>query len=67
MELIRGYKYVLEKEPGKDFDPRFKPFNTRQEILTICFREKYINHYTYEFPKECFLWSHGLAKLSQKT
>ena len=55
MGLNRGYKYTLECEPGKDFDPRFVPVFTPQEMLTMgVFEGKYLNDCTDEFPQEWY-------------
>ena len=65
MGLIKGYKYVLEAEPGLGFDPRFKPALTPGEILFMgAFEGKYLNDCTDEFPQEWYLNAAAANRLS---
>jgi hypothetical protein len=64
-KMVKSYSYTLSKEPGKDFDPRFKPYTTPGEILALgAFGGKYLNDCLLEFPAEWFLNAIALNTLS---
>jgi len=65
MGLIRDYSYVLEEEPGTNFEERFKPVFTPAEMLFMgVFEGKYLNDCTDEFPQEWFLNAGAAGRLS---
>lgn len=63
-KMKKSYTYILESDPGKNFDPEFKPFLTPAEILRYgVFDGKYLNDCTREFPAEWFIDAIALDKL----
>jgi hypothetical protein len=64
-KMRKGYKYVLEEEPGTNFDSSFRPELTPGEILAMgAFEGKYLNDCISEFPAEWYLRALALGKLS---
>lgn len=64
MGLVKDYSYVLEAEPGKEFDERFQPVFSPAEMLFMgVFEGKYLNDCWDEFPAEWFLMALGADKL----
>lgn len=54
-KMQKKYRYVLTARPGKDFDPRFKPELTPQEMLKLgIFGGKYMTDCQDEFPADWF-------------
>lgn len=63
-KMQQGYRYVLTCSEGKDFDVRFKPDLTPQEMLELgVFGGKYMTDCKDEFPKSWFT----KAKLNSET
>ncbi len=59
--MQRGYEYELTEPAGKNFDPKFKPELSPQEMLELgVFGGKYMTDCRDEFPKSWF----AKAKLS---
>jgi hypothetical protein len=62
-KMQRDYRYVLTEPVGKNFDPRFMPELSPQQMLSLgVFGGKYITDCTNEFPENWFTE----AKLSPK-
>ena len=59
--MQKGYRYVLTKPAGRDFNPEFKPELTPRQMLAIgVFGGKYMTDCLKEFPSSWF----AKAKLS---
>lgn len=55
-KMQRKYIYVLSEPVGKNFDPRFKPDLTPQEMLELgVFGGRYLRDCRDEFPKAWFI------------
>ena len=65
MGLQGKYSYTLTESPGKHFDPRFTPYATPAEMLSMgVFEGKYLNDCLDEFPYEWFRDAHKAGKLA---
>ena len=54
-KMQKKYEYFLTEKPGKNFDSRFKPDLTPNEMLKLgVFGGKYMNDCKGEFPKNWF-------------
>ncbi len=54
-KMQKGYTYEISAPRGKNFDPRFKPDLTPQEMLELgVFGGRYMRDCTEEFPKSWF-------------
>ncbi len=54
-KMQKGYRYVLAKKPGKNFDPRFKPELTPKQMLKLgIFGGKYMTDCEKEFSPNWF-------------
>lgn len=61
--MQKGYRYILDKPEGKEFDPSFRPELTPKEMLALgVFGGQYMTDCTGEFPASWF----AKAKLSAK-
>lgn len=66
-DKMQNYTYYLTKKPGKEFDKKFKPELSPQQMLNMgVFEGKYINDGEHEFPKEWYKSANKKKKLSKK-
>jgi hypothetical protein len=57
-KMQKGYRYTLSESVGENFDPRFKPELTPQEMLRLgVFGGKYMTDCRKEFPRDWLLES----------
>lgn len=64
-KMEKNYTYKLDEEPGKNFDPEFKPYFSPAQMLRLgVFGGKYLNDCLDEYPQEWFLDAIALGKLS---
>lgn len=62
-KMQKGYSYTLEAPVGKDFDEKFEPYLTPQQMLEMgVFEGKYLNDCRGEYPREWY----ARAKTSQR-
>ena len=53
--MQRGYRYVLTEQPGRNFDPLFRPELTPKQLLEVgVFGGKYMTDCRAEFPASWF-------------
>ena len=65
MSLLKNYSYILEENPGKNFDPGFKPYYSPEDMLKMgVFEGKYLNDCLDEFPYEWFHEAFNTGRLS---
>jgi len=54
-KMQKNYRYIRTEQPGKNFDPRFKPRLTPKEMLRLgIFGGKYMTDCQKEFPADWF-------------